>query len=113
VERDVHVDEHREIVGDLRRAHQLEQHLDCNHRIVLDELRKPLGREPAMVDQLGVRLELGQDLLLLRRNERALQRSGARDDAGSGGEERTLGIRARPPGDGARALYAAARGGAP
>mmetsp|Transcript_35783 Transcript_35783/g.82887 ORF Transcript_35783/g.82887 Transcript_35783/m.82887 type:complete len:226 (+) Transcript_35783:172-849(+) len=73
VKADVHVDEHGEIVGDLTRAHQLEQHLDRNNRVVLHQVGKSLGRESAVVDELRVRLKFGEHLLLLLRHQRALE----------------------------------------
>lgn len=71
----LHVDQHAKVLGDLARVHELVQELDGDERVVLHQVRQALGREAAVVDQLGVLLQLHQHLLLLRGHQRAPQRA--------------------------------------
>ena len=57
----------------LRRRHELEQHVDGDDGVVLDEVGQPLGSQTAVVDELGVPLELDEHLLLLRGHQRATE----------------------------------------
>mmetsp|Transcript_25819 Transcript_25819/g.80510 ORF Transcript_25819/g.80510 Transcript_25819/m.80510 type:complete len:313 (-) Transcript_25819:54-992(-) len=66
MEAHLHIHQHREVSRDLRAAHQFQQDLDCNGRVVLHKLRELPRGQTAVVDQLGVLLEPAEDDLLLR-----------------------------------------------